>query len=105
MTLRKAFDGEVYYWYEDGKSRQVKSRVTATSVEAGRDVMGWAKYAKSWDEPHCRACLHTNPPEPDGSCSAYGYNGVDCQAQPCVCRNHIVVLHQPPLTENRKGEG
>jgi hypothetical protein len=25
----------------------------------------------------------------DGSCGAYGYNGVDCQAQPCFCRSHI----------------
>lgn len=38
----------------------------------------------------CESCPHTNPPNPDGSCSAYGYNGVDCQAQPCICRNHVL---------------
>lgn len=37
----------------------------------------------------CPRCGHTNPRESDGSCSARGYNGVDCQPQPCFCRNHI----------------
>lgn len=58
--------------------------------------MSWARFAKSWEEPHCRACMHTNEAESDGSCSAYGYNGVDCQAQPCTCRTHVITLHQNP---------
>lgn len=58
--------------------------------------MSYAVYAKTWDDAHCRGCLHTNPANPDGSCSAYGYNGVDCQAQPCVCRDHQVRVHEKP---------
>ena len=42
------------------------------------------KEAGQW----CDLCGHKNPPNEDGSCSKYGYNGVDCQSQPCVCRSH-----------------
>lgn len=52
--------------------------------------MAYAKYPRSKSEPHCFECKHTNEAETDGSCSAYGYNGVDCSPQPCICRNHIV---------------
>lgn len=41
-------------------------------------------------QANCVRCGHTNPPNQDGSCSAYGYNGVDCQPQPCICRDHIL---------------
>lgn len=50
-----------------------------------------------WDEAiavvkakstRCGNCYHRVPANDDGSCSAYGYNGVDCQSQPCVCRKH-----------------
>lgn len=64
----------------------------------GAEEMSFARYAKKWSEPHCRNCYHANEANADGSCSAYGYNGVDCQAQPCVCRNHIVMVHPNPLT-------
>lgn len=53
-------------------------------------MMGWGQYPKTKDELHCFNCKHTNEPNADGSCSAYGYNGVDCQAQPCRCKNHEV---------------
>lgn len=61
--------------------------------------MSYATYAKDYSEPRCPRCLHTNPAEADGSCSAYGYNGVDCQAQPCVCRNHILTLAKRPAAQ------
>jgi hypothetical protein len=66
--------------------------------------MGYAQYAKDWSEPHCRNCMHANEPNPDGSCSAYGYNGVDCQAQPCTCRNHIVKVHENPNARLNDGD-
>lgn len=58
--------------------------------------MSYARYAKDWSEAHCRNCYHTNEAEADGSCSAYGYNGVDCSPQPCACRNHVVIVHADP---------
>lgn len=63
----------------------------------GGEVMAFAIYPKSKDEVYCNNCKHKNPPEDDGSCSAYGYNGVDCQPQPCICRAHILSEH--PQTE------
>lgn len=64
--------------------------------------MGYARYAKDWSEAYCRGCMHTNEAEVDGSCSAYGYNGVDCSPQPCVCRNHIVAVHPDPQLASSK---
>lgn len=64
--------------------------------------MSYARYAKDWSEAHCRSCMHANEPNADGSCSAYGYNGVDCQAQPCGCRNHVVKVHEQPATSDER---
>ena len=37
----------------------------------------------------CDNCPHrAMPANADGSCSAYGYNGVDRQPQPCMCHSH-----------------
>lgn len=75
----------------DGEDREISTYLTRVIK------MSYARYAKDWSEAHCRNCYHTNEANADGSCSAYGYNGVDCQAQPCVCRNHAVTVHPKPL--------
>lgn len=69
--------------------------------------MAFATYPKSESEAYCKSCKHTNLANEDGSCSGYGYNGVDCQPQPCICREHSVTVHHkesptttpPSLTE------
>lgn len=52
--------------------------------------MAYAAYPKTIGDLFCLRCGHTNPPDTDKPCSAYGYNGVDCSPQPCVCRLHIL---------------